>query len=333
MCSVDTTIGHFNSHDHCLQLVFLHHLTRFRAPPSNFAILSRLGVVEAFDLKVSEGSDWSSAVYLFMSKSGWRFNLGKIQRFKPLPKPINLHDSSSDDDIGETPTRKVRVPPVRIASDPPLGRAPDNDTDDSNVTSGSRLHLSAHSQLISQNYSSYSPMNQPLFGGNTLESLKLESQRMLVERSWDRWSDFKTKKLDLEAEYRRLKAENAKRLRDMRERLETTADKLEKNAGVLRVELKGQARKLNEARSNMEVDRRFVDIREKGEYIARTTKSFSDCQESVAALATILQYSPLAESEFDVITNTGSFDSPVGAAVLSFIAAAKQVLVKRQDEI
>jgi hypothetical protein len=267
-----------------------------------------------------------------MTSKGWRFNLGKIQKYKTLPEPINLKDSSSDDDIPQVPTRKLRFPPIRVVQQS-AQPSPAEHSAVSELSNDSRLNLSAHSQLMSQNFSTYSPTKQPQFGKTTMESLQLESQTLALQTALSRCSDLESQKAELDAEFRRLKLENGRKLSDFRERLETTAEKLEKNAGVLRMELLEQTKKLNEVRARREIDPRFVDIRRKQEYIAETKRSFAECQESIAALANILQYSPLAESEFDVITNTGSFDSPVGRAVLSFIEAAKRMLVKKQNEI
>jgi hypothetical protein len=46
-----------------------------------------------------------------------------------------------------------------------------------------------------------------------------------------------------------------------------------------------------------------------------------------------VQFSPLAESEFDVIAATGAFHSSMGQAVAEFITVSKRVLVKRQDDV
>jgi hypothetical protein len=61
--------------------------------------------------------------------------------------------------------------------------------------------------------------------------------------------------------------------------------------------------------------------------------SFVDCSETITALANLVQFSPLAESESDVIAARGAFHSPIGQAVAEFIAASKRVLVKKQDDV
>ena len=135
---------------------------------------------------------------------------------------------------------------------------------------------------------------------------------------------------ELVVELRKLRGANKEKITKMRGGVEEYAHHLEKGTGALRVQLNQKVAKLNELKAKQAQDPRFVQVRQKEERIQHTIQSFVDCQESIASLANILQYSPLAESEFDVILNTGSFDSPLGRAVKEFIDAAKSILVQKQ---
>jgi chromosome segregation ATPase len=166
-----------------------------------------------------------------------------------------------------------------------------------------------------------------------IESLQLESQQIALREASERCEETRRTRDQLEDDCRRLKADNQRRLADFRQRVERKSEKLERATGLLRSQVKEKRNELASAQAKLEADGRFKEIRDREQHIQRTLKSFVDCQETIAALANLLQFSPLADSEFDVIAETGAFQSPMGQAVAGFIAASKKVLVKKQDEV
>jgi hypothetical protein len=66
---------------------------------------------------------------------------------------------------------------------------------------------------------------------------------------------------------------------------------------------------------------------------SRARSSHSSIATRSSPLTNLLQFSPLAESEFDVIVPTGAFHSPMRQVVAEFIAASETVLVKKQDDV
>jgi hypothetical protein len=244
-------------------------------------------------------------------RRGWRFNFSKIRNFRVLPKAVPLDESSSDNDIPDSPAPTVhQVRPPKFLS---------------------MVDLNVSSRLPTSDI--YAISKRPPLGDTTIESLHLESQEIALREASEHCAQLKHERDQLTADLRRLKTEHHRQLADFRQRLEKTAGKLEKTAGILRSQVKEESKRLNFARASKELDERFMRIRECGEHIRQTRQSFVDAQESVAALANVLQYYPLAESEFNVISSTGSFESPVGKAVVEFIDAAKKVLVRAQNEV
>jgi hypothetical protein len=244
-------------------------------------------------------------------RRGWRFNFSKVRNFRVLPKAVPLEESSSDNDVPNSPApvaRQVRPPKFLSVVD-----------------------LNVSSRLPTSDIFGIS-RRAPL-GDTTIESLQLESQEIALREASEHCAQLKRERDQLAADLRRLKAEHHRQLTDFRGRLEKTAAKLEKTAGILRSQVREETQRLNFARASQEQDERFVQIREREAHIRKTRQSFVCAQESVAALANVLQYSPLAESEFNVISTIGTFDSPLGRAVAEFIDAAKKVLVRAQDEV
>jgi hypothetical protein len=166
----------------------------------------------------------------------------------------------------------------------------------------------------------------------TIGCLQLESQEIALREASEHCAQLQRERDQLAGDLRRLKAEHHRQLADFRGRLERTAAKLERTAGILRAQAKEEAKRLKDARAAQEADQRFVRAREAEAHVRKTKLAFLRAHESVAALASVLQYSPLAESEFNVIASLGEFDSPVGGAVAEFIEAAKKVLVRAQDQ-
>ena len=230
------------------------------------------------------------------------------RKFAVLPKPIRLDDSSSDDEMPEqTRSRALVVPRFKK----PTGdeSSPDRST--------------------SQNFSTYRPSRAPL-GETTREALNNEGKILVLKEVAEKVGMLRATRNELVVELRKLRGANKEKITKMRGGVEEYAHHLEKGTGALRVQLNQKVAKLNELKAKQAQDPRFVQVRQKEERIQHTIQSFVDCQESIASLANILQYSPLAESEFDVILNTGSFDSPLGRAVKEFIDAAKSILVQKQ---
>jgi hypothetical protein len=180
---------------------------------------------------------------------------------------------------------------------------------------------------------SFSSAKRAPLGDTTIESLQLESQEIALQEASEHCAQLRRERDQLALELQRLKIEHQRLLTDFRARVEKTGSKLERTAGILRSQVREENKRLAAARATQAADARFTQAREYEEQIKRTLKSFSAAQESVSALASVLQYSPLAESEFTVIASTGSFDSPVGAAVAEFIEAAKKVLVRSQSSV
>jgi hypothetical protein len=242
--------------------------------------------------------------------SGWRFNFGKVQNFRVLPRAQPLHESSSDADD---------IPQDSLTRAVPRYSSPG-------------LRMSTHARA-SENFSTFSFTKPRPLGDTTIESLQLESQQIALREASERSEETKRTRDQLEDDYRRLKADNQRRLADFRQRVERNSEKLERATGLLRSQVKEKKNELASAQAKLEADGRFKEIRDREQRIQRTLKSFVDCQETIAALANLLQFSPLADSEFDVIAETGAFQSPMGQAVAGFIAASKKVLVKKQDEV
>jgi hypothetical protein len=243
-------------------------------------------------------------------RRGWRFNFSKIQNFRVLSKSGPLSDSGSDDDVPDSPApiaRPLRLPKFLSAGD-----------------------LNVSSRLPTSDIFSIS--KRPPLGNTTIESLQLESQEIALREASEHCAQLKRERDQLSADLRRLQTEHHRQLTEFRERFEKTAGKLEKTAGILRSQVKEETQRLNFARASQKLNERWIRIRESEKYVRETRQSFVNAQEAVAALANVLQYSPLAESEFNVIASTGTFESPVGKAVEEFIEAAKKVLVRTQNE-
>ena len=231
------------------------------------------------------------------------------RKFEALPKPIKLDDGSSDDDEipGKPPSRAMVVPRFKkpVSEEP----SPERST--------------------SHNFSTYRPTRAAL-GETTREALNNEGKMLVLKEIAEKVGMLRATRNELAGELKKVKGGNKEKITKMRGGVEEYAHHLEKGTGALRVQLNQKVQKLAEIRAKQAQDPRFVQVKEKEEMIKKTIQSFVDCQESIACLANILQYSPLAESEFDVIVNTGSFDSPLGRAVKEFIDAAKSILVQKQ---
>jgi hypothetical protein len=231
---------------------------------------------------------------------GWRFNFSKVRNFRVLPKSVPLDESSSDNDVPAITSPSTRpIRPPKILASPALTT--------SSISSPAK--------------------RQPL-GETTIESLQLESEAIALQEASEHCAQLKRERDHLTLELRRLKVEHHSALTDFRGRVEKTGAKLERTAGILRSQVREETKRLATGRSSHEVEARFIQAREYEQRIKRTLQSFTSAHESISALANVLQYSPLAESDFTVIASTGSFDSPVGSAVAEFIEAAKKVAVR-----
>lgn len=240
----------------------------------------------------------------------WRFNFGG-KKFEFLPKPINLDESSDIDDISEPRAGKpVYIPKLKKRKE--------------------RGESMEGSEISSMNYSTYSPARKPV-GETTREQLEIESQRLLLMETADHCNFLKRQRDELAAQLRRMKVENKKKIIEMQERNEETATRMERSAGVLRVQLMEKKKELNEKKKDQQADSRFIEIKYGQEQIDKTIQSFKDCNESISSLVRVLGYSPLSESEFDVVLSTGSFESPMGKAVVEFIDAAKSILTRGEE--
>jgi hypothetical protein len=239
------------------------------------------------------------------SRRGWRFNFSKVRNFRVLPKTAPPEENTSGNDVPDSPPRSTwAIRPPKFLS----------------VTDISQSRIEASGKRF------------PL-GDTTMESLQLESQEIALREAMEHSEQLKHERDELQLELRRLKSDHQRQLSDFRAHIEKTAGKLERTTGILRSQVMAERERLDAAESEKEADERFVRIREAEEHIRNTKQSFVNAQESVAALASVLQYSPLAESEFNVIESVGTFESPVGKAVAEFIAAAKKVLVRPQENV
>jgi hypothetical protein len=145
-------------------------------------------------------------------------------------------------------------------------------------------------------------------------------------------SDLRKQKADLEAEYQRVKAENLRKLLKAGRHKGIPDDPVVDDP-LLRAQLEEYTKKLDEAKVARERDPRFQCIHEKQQYISEAIQDFVECQKSIDAITSIIQYAPLTELDFDVIRSTTSLDSPLGRTLLEFLDAVQQILVKRLTEI
>lgn len=241
----------------------------------------------------------------------WRFNFGG-KKFELLPKPINLDDSSDVDDIPEPKrSRPVYIPKFKSAN-----KTPEKSTDQREVSA--------------MNYSTYSPARKPVVE-TTQEQLEIESQSLLVKQVSETCSILRKQRDELAAQLRLTKANNKKKIIEMRERTEETGMRLERMTGAQRTLLAEKKKELEEKMKHQQADIRFIQMKEMQKQIDETIQSFRDCNASISSLAKILGYSPLSESDFDVVLNTGAFESPIGRAIMEFIDASKGILARGDD--
>ena len=219
------------------------------------------------------------------------------KKFEMLPKPIKMDDSSSDDDEIPENSRSSRaliIPKLKRTENKPAVQ------------------------------------NIPVLKPPTNEELSNEAKMMTLKEMAEKVGMLRATRNELASDLKITKQANKEKLVKMRESIEEYAHHLEKGTGALRVQLNKKIRKLNRLREQQQSDERFVEMKRTKDHTQQIIQSFVDGNESVTSLASILQYSPLAESEFDVILNTGNFDSPFGAAVKEFLVTAKSILVQKQ---
>ncbi|OHT01048.1 hypothetical protein TRFO_07724 [Tritrichomonas foetus] len=266
------------------------------------------------------------------------------KKFSILPKAIKVE--SSDDSDDEIPDEVINnsmkrfVGPRRTnASTTESTIKPQNQSHNSGINSYSFNNNSevdystmTHSQLMSQNFSSFSVDKVRNLPDTTIESLQQDSMRLLVNEATDKNNILKRQRDQLALELRQIKRESNKKVDEQRNRLEKLAHQLEKVTASCRNQKRQAEKELEMKLEQRNLNERFIAINDKNEYIEKTQASFSACSETVLNLAKILVYDVITENDFDILESTSNLDSPVGQCVKEFLSAAKSVIVKNQTE-
>jgi hypothetical protein len=145
--------------------------------------------------------------------------------------------------------------------------------------------------------SSFSPARRAPLGDRTIESLQLESEAIALQEATEHCAQLRREQGQLALGLRRFQTEHHRLSTDFRSR-----------AGILRSQVSKEDKRLGRMR--------FIQTRKYEHCI-----NFSHSPRIVSALASILQYSPLAE--FAATASTAYFDSPVAPSLTEFIEAAK----------
>lgn len=280
-----------------------------------------------------------------MSKSSFKY-------FSVLPKAIKLESTSSDDEIPDLSANnsiKRFVNPKRF-NNVNVENSPEKDDDqfskstevsfnnnteiscESSIDPNfSRNDRSSHIKLMSRNFSTFSPEKVHDLPDTTIESLQLDSMKLLVKETGDKNSILKNQRDQLLFQLRSIKRENEKKVEDQRNRLEKIAFQTEKVTVSLKSQVKTAENLFKEKLEQRNLNERYITTNETRDHINNTIESFKSCSETIMNLANVLVYDVITENDFETLENTSSLESPVGQCVSDFLAAAKQIIISKQN--
>lgn len=276
-----------------------------------------------------------------MSRSSFKY-------FSVLPKAIKLESSSSDDEIPDLASKnsiKRFVIPKKANNsmiqnsfekdDEQLSKSTEvsfnNNTEVSCESSIESNNRSNHIKLMSRNFSTFSPEKVNDLPDTTIESLQLDSMKLLVKETTDKNNILKKQRDQLLFQLRSIKRDNAKKIEDQRNRLEKMALQTEKVTVSLKNEKNAQEKLFEDKLEQRNLNERYITTNETQEHIKKTIESFKSCAEATMNLANVLIYDVITENDFETLESTSSLDSPIGRCVSDFLAAAKQIIISKQD--
>lgn len=275
-----------------------------------------------------------------MSRSGFKY-------FSVLPKAIKLESSSSDDEIPDLSSKnsiKRFVIPKKannnnstiendlLKDDDNLSKSTEVSLNNTEVSCDSSINdRSSHIKLMSRNFSTFSPEKVNNLPETTIESLQLDSMKLLVKETADKNNILKKQRDQLLFQLRSIKRDNAKKIEDQRNRLEKMALQTEKVTVSLKSEKKAQEKLFEDKLQQRNLNERYITTNETQDHIKKTIESFKSCSETTMNLANVLVYDVITENDFETLENTSDLNSPIGRCVSDFLSAAKQIIVSKQD--
>lgn len=273
------------------------------------------------------------------------------KKFVVLPAPISLGDSSASDDISDeevpppVPQRKFvilgkRNPnqkktikhPVKKQEKPKIQEEDSDMLFPEDSSSLSKSNLSSHSQLMSQNFSTFEPSKYHLIGESTQSALKFDAYRNLVIEADGKNKLLRNTKYEKEQRLRQERERNRKRIMDMRNKTEKNIELNEKSKIIRKNEIRKVKAEINKAMEDRNIDQRYITMNEKTQSIEDLISSFDECKEIIDTLNKIIVYEPLSESDFDVILATRQMNSPLGLSLNNLINAARETLVEKHNQ-